>query len=78
MLRMMHRVGGEVDSADVVAVHKRGLVNITKQLLEQLTKPGAFSNDIGHCLILCLGARVGDRGLSLGRQEIGEGPRWTQ
>jgi hypothetical protein len=39
MLRttMVHRVGGEVDRADVIAVDKSGLVNITKQLLEQLT-----------------------------------------
>jgi hypothetical protein len=36
MLRMsmVHRVGGKVDRADVVAVDKSGLMNITKQLLE--------------------------------------------
>ena len=41
MLRpsMVYLVGGEVDRADVIALDKSGLVNITKQLLEQLTKP---------------------------------------
>ena len=45
MLRpsMVHRVGGEVDRADVIAVDKSGLVNITKQLLEQLTYPQEHS-----------------------------------
>ena len=68
MLRstMVDRVGGEVDSGDVVAVDERGLVNITKQLLEQLTEPRAFSNGVSHCSILSLGTRAGDGGLSLG------------
>ena len=52
---MMDRVGGEVHGGDVVAVDQHGLMNITKQLLEQLTKPRAFGNDVSHCLILCLG-----------------------
>ena len=36
MLRstMVDRVGGEVDGGDVVVVDERGLMNITKQLLE--------------------------------------------
>ena len=57
MLRstMMDRVGGEVDGGDVVAVDERGLVNITKQLLEQLTELRAFSNGVSHCSILSLG-----------------------
>ena len=69
MLRstMMDRVGGEVDSGDVVAVDERGLVNITKQLLKQLTEPRSFSNGVSHCSILSLGTRAGDGGLSLGR-----------
>ena len=68
MLRstMVERVGGEVDGGDVVTVDERGLVNITKQLLEQLTKPRAFSNGVSHCPILYLGTRAGDGGLSLG------------
>ena len=67
MLRssMVHWVGGEVDRADVVAVDKSGLVNITKQLLEQLAYPRAFGHGISHGAILCLGVRAGDRGLPL-------------
>ena len=67
MLRpsMVHRVGGKVDRADVIAVDKSGLVNITKQLLEQLTYPRALGHDISHSAILCLGAGAGDSGLPL-------------
>ena len=67
MLRpsMVHRVGGEVDRADVVAVDKSGLVNITKQLLEQLAYPRALGHGVGHGAILCLGAGAGDCGLPL-------------
>ena len=63
MLRtsMVHRVGEKLDRAGVIAVDKSGLVNITKQLLEQLTYPRAF----GHGTILCLSAGAGDRGLPL-------------
>ena len=64
---MMDRVDGEVHGGDVVAVDECGLVNITKQLLEQLTKPRAFGNGVSHCPLLCLGTRAGDGGLSLGR-----------
>ena len=63
---MVDRVGGEVHGGDVVAVDECGLVNITKQLLEQLTKPRAFGNGVSHCPILCLGTRARDCGLSLG------------
>ena len=68
MLRstMLDRVGGEVNGGDVVAVDEHGLVNITKQLLEQLTESRAFGNGVGHCAILSLGTRAGDYGLSLG------------
>ena len=67
MLRpsMVHRVGGEVDRADIIAVDKSGLVNITKQLLEQLTYPRALGHGVGHGAILRLGAGAGDRGLRL-------------
>ena len=67
MLRstMVDRVGGEVDGGDVVVVDERGLVNITKQLLEQLTYPRALGHGVGHGAILCLGAGAGDRGLPL-------------
>ena len=67
MLRtaMVHRVGGKVDRADVITVDKSSFMNITKQLLEQLTEPRALSHGISHGAILCLGAGAGDRGLPL-------------
>ena len=67
MLRpsMVHRVGEKLDRAGVIAVDKSGLVNITKQLLEQLTDPRALGHDISHDAILCLGAGAGDCGLPL-------------
>ena len=77
MLRpsMVHRVGGEVDRADVIAVDKSGLVNITKQLLEQLTYPRA----LGHSLATTrYSASVLERetvGCRFDDQEINEGPR---
>ena len=53
MLRpsMVHRVGREVD-ANVITVDKSGLVNITKQLLEQLTYPRALGHGVSHGPIL--------------------------
>ena len=67
MLRtlMEHRVGGKVDRADVIAVDKSGLMNITKQLLEQLREPRALDHSISHDAILCLSAGAGDRVLPL-------------
>ena len=62
---MVHQVGGKLDHADVIEVDKSGLVNITKQLLEQLTYPRALGHDISHDMILFLGAGAGDRGLPL-------------
>ena len=62
---MVHRVGGKVDRADVIAVDKSSFMNITKQLLEQLTEPRALRHGISHDAILCLGAGAGNRGLPL-------------
>ena len=72
---MMNRVGGEVDGGDVVVVNKRDLVDITKQLLEQMMKPGAFGNGVSHYPILCLSTRAGERWLSLGRPRDQRGPK---
>ena len=36
---MMHRVSGEVDRRDIVAVDHRGMVNRARELLKQLSKP---------------------------------------
>ena len=77
MLRsmMMDRVGGEVNGGDVVAVDERSLVNITKQLLEQLTEPRAFRNGVSHCSSALERETVG---CCLEDQEIRDGPRYTQ
>ena len=64
---MMNGVGGEVDSRDVVAEDNCGLVNRTGKLREELTKPSALGNGIGHSTILSLSTRPGDGGLALGR-----------
>jgi hypothetical protein len=64
---MMNRVGGEVDSGDIVAEDDSGLVNRIGKLREKLTKPSALSNCIGHSTILILSTRSGDDGLALGR-----------
>jgi hypothetical protein len=63
---MMNGIGGEVDNGDVVAEDSGGLVNRTGELRENLTKPSALSNCIGHHTILSLSARPGDDGLALG------------
>jgi hypothetical protein len=54
---MMNRIGGEVDSGDVVAEDNGGLVNRTDELREKLTKTSTLSNCIGHNTILSLSAR---------------------
>ena len=54
---MMNRVGGEVDRGDVVTVDKCGLGDLTVQLLEQLSKPGALHYGIGNNPVLGLSAR---------------------
>ena len=64
---MMHRVGGEVDRRDVIAVDHCGTVNRTRQLLKQLTKPGTLSDGVGHHTILSLSTGARDRRLPPGR-----------
>ena len=55
---VMNRIGGEVNSRDVVAVEDRGLRDVAKQLLEQLTKPGALGGCIRQSPVLHLGTRT--------------------
>ena len=67
---MVDWVGG-----DVVAVDERGLVNITKQLLEQLTYPRALGHDISHARYSASTLERETVGCRFDDQEINEGPR---
>ena len=51
---MMHRISGEVDRRDVVAVDHRGTVNRARELLKQLAKPRTLGDGVGHRAILSL------------------------
>jgi hypothetical protein len=69
-LNMLHmlvldRVGGEVDSADVVTVDKSALWQWSMELLEELSEPTSFSHTVGHDTILSIDARMGDDVLGL-------------
>jgi hypothetical protein len=48
---MLHRIGGEVDRTDIVAVDECGARGAV-ELLQQLTKPGCLGHTIGHNAIL--------------------------
>jgi hypothetical protein len=39
---MLHRIGGEVDRTDVVAVDKAGALEGVVELVEKLTQPGGL------------------------------------
>ena len=64
---MMHRVSGEVDRRDVIAVDHCGTVNRARELLKQLAKPRTLGDSVGHRKILSLSTGTRDRRLSLGR-----------
>jgi hypothetical protein len=64
---MLHRVGGEVDGADVVAVDQRAHGEGTMELGEELPEPRSLRHAIGHGTILRLGTRAGDDRLALRR-----------
>jgi hypothetical protein len=63
---MLNGVGGEVDSADVVAVDESALRQRSMELLEELPEPTSFSYAVGHGAILSLDARARDDVLALG------------
>ena len=75
---MVHRVGGEVDRTDVIAVEKSGLVNITKQLLEQLTYLRTLGHGVGTTRYSASALERETVGCRFDDQEINEGPRKTQ
>ena len=69
MLRvaMLQRVGGHVDSTDIVAKDDGRGVEGSMKLMKKLTEPTTLSYSMGHCAILRLGTGVGDCSLALGR-----------
>jgi hypothetical protein len=80
MLRalMLHRIGGEVDGADVVAVDEGGTLEGAVELVEELAHSGGLRHAVGHSAILSLCSGAGDDDLSLaslgdkvGTQEYG-------
>jgi hypothetical protein len=68
MLRalMLHRIGGEVDGADVVAVDEGGTLEWAVELVEELAQPGGLRHTVGYGAVLSLCAGAGDDGLPLG------------
>jgi hypothetical protein len=69
MLRplMLNRVGAEVHGADVVKVDKCGLCERATELTQELSKPDHLCHTVSNSPVLCLGTRVGDNRLPLGR-----------
>jgi hypothetical protein len=66
-LLVLHRVGGEVDDADVVAVDQRAPGEGTVELGEELPEPRSLRHAVGHDTVFRLGARAGDDRLALRR-----------
>jgi hypothetical protein len=63
---MLHRIGGEVDCADVVTVDEGGMLEGTVELVEELSQPGGLCHAVGHGAVLGLSTRARDDGLPLG------------
>ena len=63
----LHRVGGEVDDTDVVAVDQHAPGEGTVELGEELPEPRSLRHAVGHSTVLRLGARAGDDWLTLRR-----------
>jgi hypothetical protein len=62
---MLHRISGEVDHTDVVAVDKCGARERDVELLELLMELGHLGHAVGHSAILGLITGAGDNGLQL-------------
>ena len=77
MLRtsMVHRVGGKVDRADVIAVDESGCVNLTEQLLKKLTKPRALGHALATARYSASALERETVGCRFDDQEINGGPR---
>jgi hypothetical protein len=64
---MLNRIGGHVDSTDIVAKNDSSSLQRVMKLAKKLTKPTAFSHCMSHDTILCLSTRARNRSLSLRR-----------
>jgi hypothetical protein len=69
MLRalMLNGVGGEVHSANVVAVDESAARCWSLELMQELAQPGGLSHTIGDDTVLVFGTGAGDDSLPLGR-----------
>jgi hypothetical protein len=63
---MLHKIGGEVDGADVVVVDEGGGLEGTVELVEELSQLGGLGHTVGHGAVLGLSTGARDDGLSLG------------
>jgi hypothetical protein len=64
---VLHRVGGEVDGTDVVAVDQRALKKRVMELGQELAEPRGLGHAIGHGTVLRLGTGAGGHLLTLGQ-----------
>jgi hypothetical protein len=62
---MLHRIGGEVDRADVVGVDEGDALEGAGKLLEKLTQLQGLNYAVGHGAVLGLGTGAGDDKLPL-------------
>ena len=52
---VLHRVGGEIDDADVVAVDKRAPGEGAVKHSQELEEPSGLGHAVGNGAVLCLG-----------------------
>jgi hypothetical protein len=64
---MLNVVGGEVHSANVVAVDKGAPRRWFLEFMEQLSQPSGLSHTVGDSMVLSLRAGTGDDILPFGR-----------
>jgi hypothetical protein len=60
---MLNRVGGEVNSANIVTIDKTGRGEWLVQFLQKLLQPICFGDAVGNDTVLNLGTGPGDHGL---------------
>jgi hypothetical protein len=63
---MLNRVGGEINSADIITINHCSTTEWTTKLKEELTQPAGFGDSIRDCSIFRLCTGPGHCGLSLG------------
>jgi hypothetical protein len=64
---VLHRVSGEVNGADVVAVDQCAPGEGTVELGEELSESRSLRHAVGHDTVFCLNTRAGDDRLTLRR-----------